>query len=64
MITSPCKNCQLRYVGCHSKCLKYIDFRQSVDVLKEQVNEKKKPGSLYRSMKRDACERQRRRHQK
>ena len=24
----PCKNCKDRYVGCHVKCLSYIDWKQ------------------------------------
>lgn len=29
----PCKGCQDRHVGCHSTCLKYIDWKQERQVL-------------------------------
>ena len=30
-----CKGCQDRYVGCHSKCDKYIDYKNKNDKLKK-----------------------------
>jgi hypothetical protein len=27
----PCLDCKDRYVGCHVKCEKYIEFRKSLD---------------------------------
>ena len=30
---APCKNCQTRYVGCHSSCVKYNDWKQERQVL-------------------------------
>lgn len=30
-MNSPCKDCGSRYVGCHSDCEKYKDFRDEVD---------------------------------
>ena len=39
MKTGPCKNCQKRFVGCHNQCLEYIDWRQQLDVLKQQKDE-------------------------
>lgn len=36
MKTSPCKYCRDRYVGCHSQCIKYIDFQQMNEVIKQK----------------------------
>ena len=35
---APCKNCKDRYVGCHSKCDKYIKFKK--DLRKAKYQEK------------------------
>ena len=35
---APCKNCKDRYVGCHSKCDKYIKFKK--DLRKTKYKEK------------------------
>ena len=31
-----CKGCQDRYVGCHSKCEKYKQFKKENDIKREQ----------------------------
>lgn len=31
MEKSPCKDCDERYLGCHSKCSKYKEFRAAKD---------------------------------
>lgn len=41
MIQGPCKDCAERFIGCHAQCLKYIDYRQKLDVEKNKVQEKK-----------------------
>lgn len=38
---NPCKNCSERYVGCHSKCLKYIDWKQAKDAYNTMIREDK-----------------------
>lgn len=30
---TPCKDCQDRFVGCHSQCDKYSAFRKQVDMI-------------------------------
>lgn len=30
-LVAPCKGCTSRYVGCHSECDKYIEFRKALD---------------------------------
>ena len=39
---SPCKDCQSRFVGCHSSCVKYIDFQQESLVKSREMRNKKK----------------------
>jgi hypothetical protein len=33
MDKAPCKGCEERYVGCHSKCRKYIDYKTNLDMI-------------------------------
>lgn len=35
MNVAPCKGCKIRYVGCHSECIKYIDWQQKLEVIKQ-----------------------------
>lgn len=41
MRPSPCKDCQDRVVGCHSKCEKYATYRAGVEKDKKRRNEMK-----------------------
>ena len=41
-IDSPCKDCQDRFLGCHSKCEKYIAFRKKRDEQLDEINKQKK----------------------
>lgn len=34
MDKAPCLNCTERYVGCHSKCKKYTDFKSNASMQK------------------------------
>lgn len=34
MIVSPCKDCPERFVGCHSSCEKYKQYRSELDAFK------------------------------
>ena len=34
----PCRECQFREVGCHSKCESYIQWRAQLDKYNEQKN--------------------------
>ena len=34
----PCRECQFREVGCHSKCESYIQWRVQLDKYNEQKN--------------------------
>ena len=41
-VQSPCKDCQSRFVGCHSSCVKYIDFKQESIVKAKEIKAKKR----------------------
>lgn len=34
-IDAPCKVCKTRYVGCHSECLNYVDYKQRLAIQNE-----------------------------
>ena len=34
---APCYKCETRYAGCHSNCVKYIDFVQKREVEMEKI---------------------------
>lgn len=42
MVTAPCKDCKDRFVGCHSSCDKYKEFRINLDEEREKTREEKK----------------------
>ena len=47
---SPCKGCENRYIGCHSKCDDYKAFKDT----RHQINENRKKESRITSFKVDA----------
>lgn len=53
MLKAPCKGCEERQVGCHSKCTKYKQFKQEVDKMRKYEEEKQKQlvDSLYTQKK-------------
>lgn len=42
MIEPSCKDCKERYVGCHSHCEKYLEFRKQLDEYNQKEKEEKK----------------------
>lgn len=36
-----CKNCQSRYIGYHSSCLRYIDEKQKIDAVSNKIHKQK-----------------------
>ena len=34
-IPGPCKDCTERFVGCHTVCVKYEDYKQTLEAKKE-----------------------------
>ena len=41
MLTAPCQGCVYRFVGCHSTCTKYIEFRKELDKHNKIVSERR-----------------------
>lgn len=39
--TSPCKDCENRKIGCHSKCAEYMKFFHDIERFRNHVNEQK-----------------------
>lgn len=37
-MTFPCKNCELREIGCHSKCKQYNESKQIVEKSNKEKN--------------------------
>ena len=38
MIYAPCKDCKNRFLGCHSKCDKYKDYKKRSEELNDMKN--------------------------
>ena len=38
---SPCQGCESRFVGCHSSCVKYIDYQQECIVKNKEYKKKR-----------------------
>ena len=51
---SPCKDCSDRYLGCHAECIKYIDFKQRSEVVKQMIADEKTFEANFYSVKRKA----------
>lgn len=47
MAQNKCKECQIRYVGCHGECKSYLEYRTERDLI--SVNRQK--GQLYMDYK-------------
>ena len=43
----PCKDCEDRTVGCHSKCTAYIEYKQKFDKWQSELKEEKYQNWLY-----------------
>lgn len=35
--TAPCKDCEDRELGCHSKCEKYIEYKKYSNLKREEI---------------------------
>ena len=44
---SPCKDCQNRFVGCHSSCVKYIDYQQAQVAKNKEMGKKRAEARGY-----------------
>lgn len=43
MIQNKCKECQVRYTGCHGECKSYLKYRAD----RELINKNRQKGQLY-----------------
>lgn len=39
MILAPCKDCENREIGCHSRCAAYIKYKSELNVAKKDIIE-------------------------
>lgn len=62
-VESPCKDCIIRDVGCHTVCMMYANYREKLNAIRAvQIEAKKKAGStmcsgIKRTLNRKARER-------
>ena len=49
---APCLKCTDRTEGCHSKCIKYVEFRKNLDIVNEIEQRKKNTLQVFYSRKR------------
>ena len=47
MKDSPCKNCDIRTVNCHSKCKKYIAWKKLINAISKKLREKQTADRIY-----------------
>ena len=64
MSVAPCKYCFIHTPKCHDQCEFYADWKKEETHRKEMIHNRKFQGNMLRSVKRDACEKQRRRHKR
>lgn len=62
---SPCdRYCPDRTTICHCHCEKYKQYAQDRKEHNQKIQEAKKLGRMFRELKRDGCEKERRRHER
>lgn len=54
---SPCKNCEKRQVGCHSKCEDFIKFRRALGSYKKAIRDSLHKKNIYAKYQLDKNER-------
>lgn len=50
MIINPCKDCPRRYLGCHSKCKDYKEFRQALDERNARIRQERDRDNSVRAV--------------
>lgn len=60
MRQSPCYKCQDRYVGCHAKCERYIEWSAAREAERERIHKIKENDKRYADYKIKAIARIRR----
>lgn len=49
-VAAPCKGCTDRFIGCHGKCDRYIDWRANKDVENHLEREERKARQFSESI--------------
>lgn len=57
----PCKGCEKRYPGCHSKCEGYISWRAELDKRNAEIRAEKEADTSYWNGVRETQKRMKRR---
>ena len=52
MGTAPCKDCRFRHLGCHSSCTSYLEWKQILEVKKQEDKDKQMQDYLNRRRRR------------
>ena len=52
---APCLGCEKRYLGCHSKCEEYIDFKNKSQEANQRIANKKAFEAVFYADKRKLC---------
>ncbi len=51
----PCKDCDIRYIGCHDKCTDYINWKSDKDRLNETIHNEKLIKSVINDLEGIRC---------
>ena len=54
-----CRNCEERYVGCHSTCEKYLEAKEAFESRKNSIIEAKEVDRAYKGYQKKHYERKR-----
>lgn len=46
MTKNPCKDCEKRYLGCHSECEQYLDWKKAHQDAKDKMDADRRRGVL------------------
>ena len=60
MRAAPCKDCKKKYIGCHGKCLDYIDWQQEKSAINDRIRKQRMVVRVADSVKIDGCRKARR----
>ena len=61
---SPCFECPAREPGCHSRCEKYIEFREDLDLFNALCREQAKESSSVKGYEADKKQKMRKKYGK
>ncbi len=53
-LVPPCKGCTKKYIGCHSDCKDYLEYKEATAKLKEKIRLSKEAYSVHVEICKDA----------